>query len=239
MFTVRYTAAELSDRHFRRTIPPKWEAYYFLLDVGRSIGYRRTPKCAGRWVARLRVKTGNFYREKTMGLTDDFRDADGVRIITFAQAKAKALEWFDHPDHLDIRVDARPRGWRSDLDVCPIGDEYTVAHVMRDYVNWKRDFGAPQSFHACVSRANVYILPLIGTVLCKELTSLQLRSVLLHVESSVLQRAGGTKLKAVDPKTLDPEVRRKRRITANNTFTDLRSALNMAYSEDKIQSNAS
>ena len=29
---------------------------------------------------------------------------------------------------------------------------------------------------------------------------------------------------------LDPEVRRKRRITANYTFTDLRAALDMAFS---------
>ena len=109
---------------------------------------------------------------------------------------------------------------------------------MRDFCRWKRDFGATQSFHACISRANVHTIPHLGSVLCSELTPQHCRSLLLHVEGSVLHRAGGTRLTPVDPKTLDAETRRKRRITANNTFTDLRSALNMAFGDGHIASNA-
>ena len=57
-------------------------------------------------------------------------------------------------------------------------------------------------------------------------------------KDTVLQKTGGTRLAQIDPRTLDPEVRRKRRITANNTFTDFRSALNMAFGDGKIASNA-
>ena len=39
MFTQRYTEPELADRHFRKTIPPKSEAYYVLLATGRALGY--------------------------------------------------------------------------------------------------------------------------------------------------------------------------------------------------------
>jgi integrase/recombinase XerD len=238
MFTTRYSEAELSNRTIRQTIPPKWEVYYVLLCSGRSFGYRRTPKCCGRWVARIRVSTGHVYREQVMGLANDAQPADGVRYLTYSQAKAKALAWFEDPKILPIRTQARQIGWQSSLIISPIGSEYTVAHVMRDYCNWKRDFGAKQSLCSAVSRANVYTLPLLGSVLCRDLTAQQCRSLLLHVESSVLHRAGETRLTTVDPRTLDPEVRRKRRITANNTFTDFRSALNMAFGDGHIATNS-
>ena len=47
MFTHHYSEAELADRQFRSSIPPKWEPYYIILAWGRAIGYRRTPKCGG------------------------------------------------------------------------------------------------------------------------------------------------------------------------------------------------
>jgi integrase len=238
MFTHRYKEHELADRQFRKTIPPKWEVYYIQISSGRCFGYRRTPKCGGRWVARLRVTTGSFYRERVMGLADDARRADGRRVLTYEQAKQQALQWFKSPEFYDIRAEERPGGWQSNLNVCPIGEDYTVAHAMRDYCAWKKDFGAKQSFYASVSRANVYTVPLLGSILCEDLTPQHCRSLLLYVEGSVLHRAGGTRLTQVDPRTLDPEVRRKRRIAANNTFTDFRSALNMAFGDGKITSNA-
>jgi integrase/recombinase XerD len=214
MFTQRYTEQELADRHFRKTIPPKWEVYYLIVASGRCLGYRRTPKCGGRWVARLRVTTGSNYREQVMGLADDTQRANGRDVLTYEDARQKALQWFNLPKFSDIKVDDRPTGWRASLNVCPIGEVYTVAHAMQDYCRWKQDFGARQSFHAAVSRANVYTLPLLGSIPCEELTAQQCRSLLLFVEGSILHRTGGTRLEPVDPRTLDPEVRRKRRITA-------------------------
>ena len=58
------------------------------------------------------------------------------------------------------------------------------------------------------------------------------------VEGTVLRKTGGTTIGPIDPRTLDPGVRCKRRITANNTFTDFRSALNMAFGDGKVASNA-
>ena len=240
MFTHHYSEAELADRQFRSSIPPKWEPYYIILAWGRAIGYRRTPKCGGRWVARIRVVVpqGCPYREVNMGIADDTRKANGKTILTFSEAKEKALHWFDSPELVPIRVPARLFGWQSELRVCPIGDRYTVAHAMQDYCQFKKEFRARQNFHSSVSRANVYTIPLLGGIACDELTPQHCRSLLLYIESSVLHRAGGTRLTQVDPRTLEPEVRRKRRVTANQTFTDLRSALNLAFGDGKIASNA-
>jgi integrase/recombinase XerD len=203
MFTQRYSEAELSNRFFRRAIPPKWEVYYILLESGRCFGYRRTPKCGGRWVARVKVNRGCRYREKVMGLADDESQADGNITLTFAQAKQRALDWIDGPDIRPILREVSLVRRTTGLLVCPIGTEYTVAHAMRDYCNWKRDFGAKQSFTGVVSRANTYTLPHLGSVLCSELTAQDCRSLMLFVESTVLRRDKGIHLAPVDPTTLD------------------------------------
>jgi integrase/recombinase XerD len=238
MFAHHYTEPEFADAHFRKTIPPKSGVSYVLLAAGRAVGYYRTLKGPGRWTARVRVTTGCLYREKSMGLADDGLPADGVRVLTYEQAKQRASEWFNTPELRPIRVEERPLGVPIQLNVCPVGEDYTVAHAMRDYCQRKKEFCAVQSHQAAVSRANVYTLPLLGNTLCAELTAQQCRSLLLFVEGSVVQKKVRTRLTQIDARTLDPEVRRRRRITANNTFTDLRSALNMAFGDGKIATNA-
>ena len=238
MFTQRFSEGELSNRFIRRAIPPKWEVYYIILANGRCFGYRRTPKCAGCWVARITVKSGSRYRERVLGLADDDTQADGDRVLTFAQGKQRALDWFRGPEIGLLRHEPRQFNGATGLLLCPIGSEFTVTHAMRDYCNWKRDFGAKQSYVAAVSRANIYTLPLLGSLLCSELTPQHCRSLLLHVEASTLLRVGGTRLMPVDPRSLDQDVRRRRRTNANNAFYDLRGALDMAFGDGHISSNA-
>ena len=238
MFTQRFSEGELSNRFIRRAIPPKWEVYYIILANGRCFGYRRTPKCAGCWVARITVKSGSRYRERVLGLADDDTQADGDRVLTFAQGKQRALDWFRGPEIGLLRHEPRQFNGTTGLLRCPIGSEFTVTHAMRDYCNWKRDFGAKQSYVAAVSRANIYTLPLLGSLLCSELTPQHCRSLLLHVEASTLLRVGGTRLMPVDPRSLDQDVRRRRRTNANNAFYDLRGALDMAFGDGHIASNA-
>lgn len=238
MFTNRYTEEQLADRRFRKTIPPKWEVYYLLIGNGRAFGYRHTPKCGGRWVARIRVTVGYGYREYNMGLADDEQPADGNKVLTFTQAKEKAINWFNTPEFIPIRVAEERLNLSSQLIVCPVGDKYTVAHAMKDYCQWKKDFTASKSWQAVTSRANVYTIQLLGGIPCDELTPQHCRSLLLHIESSELHRAGGTTLTRIDPSTLSAEARRKRRVTANHTFCDFRKALDMAFGDGKIASNA-
>ena len=237
MFAQRYTEAELSDPILRKAIPPKWEVYYLILANGQCFGYRRTPRVGGRWVARIVVKSGSRYRERVLGMADDDWQADGEQILTFEQGKQRALEWFGGPEIRLLGHAPRQFNGTTGLLRCPIGPDYTVTHAMRDYCDWKLQFGAKQSYVGAVSRANTYTLPLLGSVLCSELKPQHCRSLLLHVEASILQRTGGTEVIVVDPRTLDPDVRRRRRTNANNTFYDLRGALDLAFGDGHIASN--
>lgn len=239
MVVHRYTEVELSEPAFRQSIIPKGEPYYLLIARGRVFGYRRNAQMGGRWVARIRVSSGYGYREATLGVADDERAANGSQILNFEQARLKALLWFDTPEFVPIRVDAQEYNRTSQLIVCPIGDRYTVAHAMQEFCSWKREVSSEKAWKATTSRTNTYILPLLGGIPCDDLTIQQCRSLLHHIEATVVSRHGGTNLTTVDPEALDPETRRRRRITANNTYTEFRSALNMAYAEGRIVSNNS
>lgn len=164
---------------------------------------------------------------------------DGERVLDYQQARAKALNWFESPEFTAIRTDAQEYCRTSDLIMYPVGDKYTVGHAMQDFCELKRQISTEKAWRATTSRTNTYIIPLLGGVVCEDLTLQQCRSLLLHIESSVVCRSGGTSLIIVDPEQMDPETRRRRRITANNAYTEFRSAMNLAYAEGKISNNQS
>ena len=82
--------------------------------------------------------------------------------------------------------------------------------------------------------ANLYIVPLIGSITCSELTAAEVRSVALHVETTSRGHGASAHRHHVDPATLSDEARRKRRVTANHALHMLRKALKSAFDEGKI-----
>src|SRR3974390_3188700 len=69
--------------------------HYRLLEPGLHIGYRKLkgrkgrPAVAGTWVARHYLGGRSYVVEK-IGIADDFSDADGTIILSFAHAQDKA-----------------------------------------------------------------------------------------------------------------------------------------------------
>jgi hypothetical protein len=183
------TGDVLGDKRARLLLRQRKHPYYLGLMMGRSLGYCRKTAGNGRWVARVRT-IHDRYLEKTLGYADDYAIADGQKVLSFVQAQESAKVWFHDASHLLLRTEARRFGQTEELNVCPIGNEYTVAHAIKDFVDWRRDFGARQSFIASISLANTYILPTVGSIPCSELTSSQLRSVLLGVEGTARKRGG-------------------------------------------------
>lgn len=237
MAVVQHTEDRLGEPSFRRTLQPKRGPYFVSPMMGRAIGYRRLAIPEGRWIARI-GKVGGGYVEKTLGQADDVRNADGQVVLNFRQATDHANRWFESPAHLNVRVEARRHGKCEQICLCPIGSQYTVGHAIAEYVEWKRNFQAYESFVSTVAVANAYILPQLGNIPCSELTTDQARSIFLLVESTRRKRGSSQENIRIDPESLDSDSRRKRRITANNTFTLLRTALNKAFREGKIESDA-
>jgi integrase len=65
-----------------------------LISEGCHLGYFRGQR-AGKWVARYRRPgEAKGYIKERIGEADDVRDADGIEVLTFAQAQDKARGWF-------------------------------------------------------------------------------------------------------------------------------------------------
>ena len=101
-------------------LKPRKAPYWSSLGVGLQLGYFRPAKGAGTWRARF-YDTDTRHRIQTaLGTADDYADADGFLSFSFAQAQAKAQDWFAVAHH------------KSTGEVVQRG-AFTVAHAWEAY----------------------------------------------------------------------------------------------------------
>jgi integrase len=206
--------AELSSRtarsRLKRGRQPHWQA----LVRGRvHLGYqcwKGDP--AGRWV--LRRYIGNRkYRVETLGLADDAAKADGVAVLNFEQAEAKARAKVETPASGKI-------------------ERITVRQALARYIDHKHTLGQP--VNDVTSRGTVHILPSLGNYVVAELTAEQLRRWLATMAAAPAQRRPKDgKAQYREAASSDDEVR-ARRASANRVLTMLKAALNHAYDEGHV-----
>jgi hypothetical protein len=82
--------AKLDTRSARARLSAKKSGYWVPISRGFALGYRKGPK-GSVWLARLIDSKGR--REVTLGAADDVLDADGERILDYAQAQARSRDW--------------------------------------------------------------------------------------------------------------------------------------------------
>ena len=139
-----------------------WQA----MIAGRAhLGYQREEGAeGGRWV--LRRYDGSKYSIEQIGFADDGRRiADGVSVLTFEQAKAKAL----------AALDEKPHG------------RITVRRAVANYVDFLRVQG--RATDDAERRAVAHILPVLGDVEVAELTAERIRRWLAALAASALEAA--------------------------------------------------
>jgi len=176
------------------------------------IGYQRRPEEGeGRWLLRRYIGRDK-YRVAALGRADDVREADGVAVLSFEEAAAKARALVDAPAAAVKRL--------------------TVRGALERYIKFKQSTGAP--VQDVVSRGTAHILPALGDSVVSELTAEKLRTWLAALARSPAQsrpKAGRVKYRA-EPK--GDEAVRARRASANRVLTMLKAALNHAYDEGHV-----
>ena len=80
--------ANLDTRAARRRLKPRARPYWQGLESGVHLGYLRKTG-PGAWIARFYVG-GQRYEQERIATADDYADADGVLVLDFRQAQAKA-----------------------------------------------------------------------------------------------------------------------------------------------------
>jgi integrase len=212
------------DTHSARLSLPIGPRYNHKLQTGLYLVYRKGLK-GGTWTAK-RHEGGIDYSREVLGLADDRpAHADGIRVLNFDQAQAKARQWFTQKAAEDAGE--------------VVAGDHTVADAMADYLKHQERMKR-KSQHWTEQTVKTFILPVLGDVKLSKLTHGKVkawRDALAEAAPRVRSGAGQKPaFREVDMS--DPEIMRKRQSAANRIYTVLRAALNFAYTEGKIGTKA-
>jgi integrase len=211
----------LDTRTARLKLAVRREPYWRNIQEGRALGYRRLPGGkAGTWIARrYDADEGRTYR--ALGSADDFMDADGANTLTFAQAQARAADWF--------REIERNAGRLAE----PITVIEAMEHYLADYL--ARGGKAERDVRTTI---NAHILPALGERRVADLSLGTIRAWHHQLAAAPARLRTGEKAKRANVRQAEgSEGRRARRSSANRVLTVLKAALSLAYREGRVPSD--
>jgi integrase len=203
--------AKVETRAARERLKARGKPYWRELEPGCHLGYRRNSGKAGRWCVR-HYAGQQTYQVETFATADDYSDADGTAILNYRQAQAAARKRMVERAHTVA-------GRRGPM---------TVADALEQYLRHHEDNGKPTA--DARYRINALILPSLGAIEVHALSTERLRNWLTATAKAPPRR--GARPDASD------EGRRRRRASANRVFTILRAALNHAWREGHVPSDA-
>lgn len=212
--------ANLEKREARSRLEARGKPHYRVMEEGVHLGYRRLKAGIGNWVVRHYVGDQK-YEVETIGAADDKSDADGVAILSFSQAQAKARE-------LMVSRANAAAGKTGPITVKVAVDAYI------EFLEAKRK-SADFSRYA----ADAFILPVLGETEVERLTKDQIESWhhdLAKAGARIRVKKGeAQRFKEID----DPEEhQRRRKSSANRILTVLKAALNRLWRDRKVPSDA-
>lgn len=194
--------------------------YYRLIETGVHLGYRK-GKAGGKWLMRSYAGKGRYQLE-SLGLADDRMDADGVAVLSFAQAQARVRERFVERNRLADDTHCSP---------------YTVKQCVDDYLAWMSVHR--KSATDARYKATAHIIPELGGTDCARLTPATVRNwhERLAEHGRRLRTKAGQRQRHKTVLKGDADTLRQRRASANRVLTLLKAALNYAWRENRVASD--
>lgn len=217
--------SNLETRTARGRLKVAHKPYFRLIEPGLFLGYRKLASGPGTWVVRRYDRDRQTYAVKNLKapdgrliVADDFDDADGAAVLSFAQAQQQAK----------TRLGAA----KSD------GGPYTVAKAMQAYFRFlEADGRGRHTIRDARYRDDAFIRPVLGNIDAATLTAERLRrwrDQLAGAPARLRTRSGEPQKHKTD---IGADTRRARRSSANRCWTILRAALNHAFVHGKIASD--
>ncbi len=207
--------AKIGTRETRLRLAPG-RRFWRGIEDGVALGYRRGNNGSGTWSARLRLSNGHYSLQK-LATADDYGEANGADVLTFAQAQKRVLALAT-----DIK---REEG--------AIISPATVAEASERYLAWFREHR--KSVRETEHTIRAHVLPALGT---RRIGSLKTRELRDWLESIAAQparlrtrRYGGSQRFKAAARTADEK--RARRATANRILSVLKAILNKAFQDGR------
>jgi integrase/recombinase XerD len=210
---------------FRPT--PYWHHLY----TSRHLGVHRQDDSICNWTARVLSKD-KLYKQKCVGPALD----TGHGVVTYKTALARAFEWFDSGEVRDLANDPKLLGRTKEVYICPIGDEYTVGHALRDYCEWTRIARSPGGHYNNLVLINYHLVPNFSSIPLEEFTAHHLRDLAIQVLETPPKFGFMEHQNRVGIETLSPDQLRKRKRTFNSLVSILRMAFRHAWDNGHISS---
>jgi integrase len=222
----------IASSEVRATLQQRNTPYYQLIGYSRHIGYLKHAS-GDAWYARIRTRAESYYRRR-LGLAEGPSTPDG---LTFEGAMVEARKWFASSGISPWAADTKPVGVREQLIVCPIPGEFSIAHAMHDYVEWKRIAAAKSHFQTNLSLINYHIIPRIAHMPLAQFNGEHLRRFVKEVLETPPKRGNQPVGKKRSIDSLDADHLRKRKKTVNTLIGILRVAFQMAWENGKTDSD--
>lgn len=217
----------------RKKLPPRHAPYYYVFRECYALGYYKPRPNVGMWKWKVTFSE-NCQRERVFANADDEQDANGIDILTFTQALKEAEALCRKVSKFNLRSPENHVGPRTEMIICPCGPVYTVGHALAEFLDWARKFGAKQTFKSALTVTNRFVVPCMATIPIDDLTPQHFYDMMYNIEATPIDTVSRRKGRMIDPEKLDPEARRRRRVSANNVLAVVRGALNKAWEEGKI-----
>jgi integrase len=212
--------SRLESRAARRRLDVQARPYWQELEAGAHLGYVRKDGVPGVWAARFYAGDQKYEQEK-IGTADDFADADGTAVFDYRQAQAQVRARLFQRSSLGTVASKGPLTVRA---ACESYLEFLEAH---------RKTAADTRL-----RINAFVYPELGDLQVAALKAEYLRAWLMTLAKAParIRTARGKPQQHRHGK--DSEFLRCRRVSANRIRTILFAALNLAYRDGKVASDA-
>lgn len=205
--------SNLETRSARNRLAVRKKPYWKMLDRHCCIGYYRGIK-GGSWVARRHLGNSQ-YKEQKIGQADDIQDPDGVIILSFYDAQAKAREWYTRSIAQDESGLIQPK---------------TIGELAAEYLDWFKS--NRKSYHGTLKAIELNILPQFQEVRIHKITTKHIQDWLNTLATTPRRvRRGPDNVVNYAKKSGDP---RARKSSANRQLNIFKAILNYGFKHGYI-----
>jgi integrase len=195
------------------------DVYWKPIERGLALGYHKPTKpVGGAWYVR-RTATGKKPVKASLGIADDYGDADGLKVLTFAQAQRKAI------------------AWEREATERPTGRGFTITDALD---LWWTDYESRARSPVAITEQKHKRKAVENAFGSRKVTDLKAEDISAWLAGIVrrgrtVRSKKGKRRELSRPETMDPrEVKRKRQATANRQLATLKAALNLAWKAGKV-----
>ena len=223
---------DLSDPDVVLSLSVRKSPYFNILSYCRHVGLEVKSNRTGYWVARVRRRDGGYSQRRLCLAYCEMRLE-----VDFDEAIKLAEVWFSTREVAAVAAEPYQVGSKRELNICPIGREYTVGHALSDYLEWKVLAASRAHFETLVSLINYHLVPRVSHVPIVEFDGTVFHELALDVLETPSKRSRGAARDRLNIRSMSQDQLRKRKKTFNALVSILRGSFELAWERRHLEND--